>query len=150
MAVTSQLARLTPAQLTECRRSVAALDQLCSFELVPASEHLDLDWASEGLIRICEHTRDAVRRALTGDDEVNPAYRYTVMEQPRFLEPPDVAALSAVLRGIDLDQVLSTTKQPLTGLTADPRSYLTGHFTALRDFYATAADRRLAVVIWCD
>jgi hypothetical protein len=87
-----QLARITRAQLSECRRSVAVLDRLCSFELVPAADYLDLDWADEVLIRLCEHARisdvTAVRQAVTGDAEVNPAYRdqpYTVMEQPRLL-----------------------------------------------------------------
>ncbi|GLY92427.1 hypothetical protein Airi02_103550 [Actinoallomurus iriomotensis] len=83
------------------------LNTLCSFDLVPASDYLDLDWADEGLIRMCEHTGigdvSALRRATDGDAEVNPAALYMVMEQP-----------------------------------------------ALRDFYAAAADRRLAIVVWCD
>ncbi|MGI5171804.1 hypothetical protein ACQEU3_46420 [Spirillospora sp. CA-253888] len=52
MAVTTQLARVTAGQLSECRRSVAELDRLCSFEMVPASEYLDLDWADDALIRV--------------------------------------------------------------------------------------------------
>jgi Domain of unknown function (DUF1877) len=149
MAVTLQVARITPAQLSECRRSVDVLDRLCSFTLVPASDHLDLDWAYGGLVRMCEHAGAAlaVRRAMTGDDEVNPAYRDrpdTVMEQPRALEPPAVAALSAALHAVDLEEALAALP------AGDPRAYLGGHFTALRAFYATAADRRLATVIWCD
>lgn len=31
MAVTLQLARITPAELAECRRSAAALHRLCPF-----------------------------------------------------------------------------------------------------------------------
>jgi Domain of unknown function (DUF1877) len=168
MAVTLQFARITPAQLSECRRSVAVLDRLCSFELVPESDHLDLDWAYDGVIRMCEHARvgdvPAVRRAMTGEDEVNPAYRdqpYTVIEQPRVLEPHDVIALSAVLRGIDLAQAFSklpsdlqaikeTLGGTLTEFIGDPRDYLTEHFSSLREFYTAAADRRLAIVIWCD
>jgi hypothetical protein len=38
----------------------------------------------------------------------------------------------------------------LTDLISDPRRYLTGHFTALHDFYTTARDQHLAVMIWCD
>jgi hypothetical protein len=78
MAVTLQLARITPEQLSECRRSVAVLGRLCSFELVAASEYLNLDWADHGAIRICEHTRvgdvTAMRRVLTGDGGVHPAF----------------------------------------------------------------------------
>lgn len=70
MAATLQLARITPAQLSECRRSVAVLDRLCSFELAPAADYLDLDWADDALVRLCEHARvgdvTAVRRAVTG------------------------------------------------------------------------------------
>jgi hypothetical protein len=143
------------------------LDRLWPFKLVPASEYLDLDWARDGLIRMCEHTGIGdvtdLRRATDGDDDVNPAYRhhpYTVMEHPRFVEPADVAALAAALRVIDLDQVFSrlpsdpqAVKEPLGGnltdLISDPRPYLTKHFTAVRDFYTSAADEHLAIVIWC-
>ena len=143
------------------------LDRLCSFELVPASEYLDLDWAGDGLIRMCEHTGigdvTAMRRATDGDNDVNPAYRhhpYTVMEQPRLVEPAEVAALATALRVIDLDRIFSrlpsdpqavkeTLGGNLTDLIGDPCRYLTRHFTVLRDFYATAADQHLAIVIWC-
>ncbi|GLY83387.1 hypothetical protein [Actinoallomurus iriomotensis] len=57
----------------------------------------------------------AVRRAVTGDEEVNLAYHdrpYTVMEQPRLLTSPDVAALSAALCGIDLDTAFSELSDP--------------------------------------
>ena len=168
MAVTLQLARITSAQLSECRRSIALLDRLCSFELVPAADVLDLDWADAALIRLCERTGVgdvvALRRAVSGDAEVNPAYRdqpYTVMEQPRFLAPADVAILGAALRSIDLDLAFSrlpsdlpAMKETLGGFLAefigDPRSYVTHNFRALRDFCTGAADRRLAIVIWRD
>jgi Domain of unknown function (DUF1877) len=168
VAVTLQLARITSAQLSECRRSVAVLDRLCSFELVPAEDYLDLDWAADALIRLCEHARvgdvTAVRRSVTGDAEVNPAYRdqpYTVMGQPRLLEPRDVSALAASLHSIDLDQAFArlpsdpqAVKETLGGTLAefigDPRDYVTGHFRALGDFYTAAANRHNAIVIWDD
>jgi hypothetical protein len=37
----------------------------------------------------------------------------------------------------------------LHDLLGDPRRYLSEHFTALRDFYTTAAGIRLAIVVWC-
>lgn len=167
MAVTLQLARITPAQLSECRRSIAPLDRLCSFELVPPADFLDLDWADDALIRLCEHAGGdvaALRRAVSGDVEVNPAYRdqpYTVMEQPRCIEPVDVAVLAAALCRIDLDLAISrlpsdlpAIRETLGGILADfsgdPHGYVTHHFRALRDFYTGAADRHLAIVIWCD
>jgi hypothetical protein len=168
MAVTTQFARIMRGQLSECRRSVAELDRLCSFEMVPASEYLDLDWAGDALIRVCEHAGvgdvPALRRAIDGDDEVNAAYRdhpYSVMEQPRTLEPADVLTLAIALRHIDMDRVLSALPSNprklkdavggvLTDFHGDPRPYITRHFNALRDFYTVAADRHLAIVVWCD
>ncbi|MCO5998510.1 DUF1877 family protein [Actinoallomurus rhizosphaericola] len=168
MAVTLQLARITAAQLAECRRSDDTLNTLCSFDLVPMSDHLDLDWADDGIIRMCEHTGigdvASVRRAVEGGAEVNPAYRDhpdSVMEQPMLLEPADVVASATALRDIDLERIFSAlpadpqaVKDTLGGnlhdLIGDPRRYLAKHFTALRDFYTTAADQHLAVVIWCD
>lgn len=168
MAVTLQLARITPAQLSECRRSVAVLDRLCSFELVPAADYLGLDWADDALIRLCEHAQvgdiTAVRRSTTGGAEVNPAYRdqpYTVMGQPRLLEPGDVSTLAAALRSIDLHQAFArlpsdpqAVKETLGGILTefigDPRDYVTDHFRALRDFYTAAANRHQAIVIWDD
>jgi hypothetical protein len=114
MAVTLQLARITPEQLSDCRRSLTLLDRLCSFELAPTADHLDLDWAADALIRLCEHARvgdvTAMRRAVSADAEVNPACRdqpYTVMEQPRSLQPADVTAIATALRDIDLDLAFS-------------------------------------------
>jgi hypothetical protein len=168
MAVTLQIARITAAQLAECQGSADALSTLCSFDLVPRTDYLDLDWAGDGIIRMCEHTgigdATAVRRAVSGDEEVNPAYRdhpNWVMEQPRFLEPADVAASASALRHIDLERIFcalpadsQAIKDTLGGnlhdLIGDPRRYLAKHFTALRDFYTTAADQHLAIVIWCD
>lgn len=164
MAVTLQLARVTAGQLSACRRSVAELDKLCSFDLLPASEYLDLDWADDALIQVCEHAGigDVVslRRATDGDDEVNPAYD-EVMERPKALEPADVVTLATALHGIDLEAVLSalpsdyqelidTVGGILTEFSSDPRPYLRQYFAALRDFYTVAADRHLAIVIWCD
>ncbi len=50
MAVTQQLVRVPEVLLAECRRSVEELDRLCSFELVPSLERLDLDWAPTALL----------------------------------------------------------------------------------------------------
>jgi hypothetical protein len=70
MAVTLQLARISAGRLVQCQRSVAELDRLCSFASEPASAYLDLDWAADGLIRMCERTGIgdvlALRRAVAG------------------------------------------------------------------------------------
>ena len=81
MAVTQQLARLSPEQLAVCRGSVEELDKLCSFELLPSSDYLNLDWAPAPLVGVFELAQVstpilvALRRGLGGDVEINPAYR---------------------------------------------------------------------------
>jgi len=79
--VTRQLVRIPAEQFAECRRSVEALDDACSFRLLPPSDHLDLDWAPAPMIRLFELAQvdarqlAALRRSLDGDTEVNEAYR---------------------------------------------------------------------------
>jgi hypothetical protein len=115
--VTQQLARLSSAQLAACRASVDVLDQLCSFELLPESDYLDLDWAPMPLVRACELAQvgmsvlTALKRGLDGDTEINPAYRYradTVWQHPVKAITPDVVAELAKLIGqIKPDVVLA-------------------------------------------
>jgi hypothetical protein len=89
MAVTQQLARLTSDQLTQCRRSVEYVNRLCSFQLLPPGDYLDLDWAPAPLLQAVEQLTlyspvvATLRRALSGDAEINPNYRdvpYTVFD----------------------------------------------------------------------
>jgi hypothetical protein len=83
------------------------------------------------------------------------------MEQPTFPEPADVITIMIALRDIELERVFSAlpsdpeaVKATVGGAIATvhggPRDHLAEHFTALQDFYTTAADHRLAVVLWCD
>ncbi|MCO5972941.1 DUF1877 family protein [Actinoallomurus soli] len=171
MAVTQQLARVSGAELDACRASVETLDLLCSFDLRPESDHLDLDWAPEGLVRCCEPARVdasavvALRRALDGDDEVNPAYRDapdSIWGHPvTALAPGAVAEIAGLLRRIDPQAVLGALPadpdeartrmgRSLEFLTVDPHRYLEPHFSALLSFYRDAADRGPAVVLWWD
>lgn len=166
--MTLQLARITAARLADCRRSVETLSRLCSYDLAPASDHLDLDWAKHGIIRMCALSGvgdvSMVRRALEGGEAVNPAYRDhpdTVPEQPRFHRPAEVMLAAGALRDIDLDRGFAALPDDpeavrhllggnLTDLIGDPRRYLVTHVTALRDFLTAAAHRRLAIVNWWD
>jgi hypothetical protein len=54
----------------------------------------------------------------------------------RLTDPSDPQALKDTIGGV------------LTEFIGDPRDYLTEHFSALRDFYTTAADQDLAIVIY--
>ena len=169
VAVTQQLARLLPAQLAACRRSVDELDLLCSFKMRPRSDHLDLDWAPAPLVRAFQlaHVDDSVvvalRRSLDGDEEINAAYRDhpdTVWEHPvTALEPDAVVEVAALLRrvkpravmgALPNDAVAAQASLGLSGFGGHPRRYLRRHLVALQDFYARAARRHLAVALWWD
>ncbi|WP_157433119.1 hypothetical protein [Actinomadura rifamycini] len=165
MAVTLLLARVAPAVLGECGRSVAALDRLCSFEAMAASEYLDLDWAGGGIVHVCEVLgAGAVRGLLDGGEEVNLAYRDRpdgVVEPPRAVAAEDVARCAAQLEGIgpeglpaalpsDPDAAGTLLGEPYASMEGHPLDYMAAHFTALRRFCRVAAERRLAVVTWWD
>jgi hypothetical protein len=169
VAVTQQLARLAGEQLDECRQSVSVLHRLCSFDLLPSTDHLDLDWAPEPLIRACRQgligaaPLSALERALTGAFEVNPAYRdhpNTVWEHPvTALQPDDVADIAgqlerlpvaAVLAGLPTDPGLAASTLGMAALDVHPGVYLHHNFDALRSFYHGAEQQGFAVVLWWD
>ncbi|MEU4479210.1 DUF1877 family protein [Micromonospora sp. NPDC023966] len=169
MAVTQQLARLSADQLAVCRRATEELDRLCSYRLLPAADHLDLDWSPAALCRAAElgpaapATVAALRRALDGDAEINPAYRdraEAVWEHPvTALEPAGVAEVAARLAAADPEVVpaavtaepaLAAARLGLPAVDGDPRRHLRGHLVALREFYQAAARRGLAVAAWWD
>ncbi|MFY1596941.1 hypothetical protein [Micromonospora sp. WMMD737] len=163
MAVTQQLARLSADRLAACRRSVEELDRLCSFELLPSSDHLDLDWSPGPILRACElgqvtpASLTALRRALAGDGEINPAYR---TEHPvTALEPDAVADVTgllgyanpeAALAAVPLDAAAALAALGMPAFDGHPQAYLQHNLAALRDFYVHAARRRLAVALWWD
>jgi hypothetical protein len=154
--------------LTACRGSVEELDRLCYCVSLPRSEYLDLNWAPRDLVRVFELARVepaavvALKRALDGDEEINPAYRdfpYSVWEHPvTALEPDAVTEVATVLRRIRPRAVLSVLpKDPVAArrlLESDwvphPRPHLRRYLTALRDFYTHAARKRLATALWWD
>ncbi|GIH99583.1 hypothetical protein [Planobispora takensis] len=169
MAVTHQFARVSEQQLASCRAPVEELDRLCSFATAPRSDYLDLDWAPGPLLRVGElacadpGVLAALRRALTGDEEVNPAYRdhpATVWEHPvttltsaavaqvAQMLPDAEAAILAALSSPG-GETLAVAGELLPGVDR-PGEYLTRHLAALLDFYAGAAHHELAVVVWWD
>ncbi|WP_446219880.1 hypothetical protein [Micromonospora sp. IBHARD004] len=169
MAVTRQLARLSPGQLAACRSSAEELDKLCEFGLLPSSDYLDLDLAPAPLIRVFELAQVsppivvALRRGLDGDGEINPAYRDrqdTMWGHPvAALEPDIVADVARLLGQVEPEVVLAALPEDAAAAALSigmrefdghPRPYLHRHFAALRDFYAYAAQRRLSVALWWD
>ncbi|GIH90649.1 hypothetical protein ACFFMN_27170 [Planobispora siamensis] len=169
MAVTQQFVRISEQQLELCRRSADELDRLCSFATASHSDHLDLDWASGPLLRVGEpacvdpDVFAALRYAITGEQEVNPTYRdhpSTVWEHPiTALDPAAVASVASMLPSATA--AVSAALTPPDGkalalagellpMVEHPGEYLMRRLSALRDFYAEAARRRLAVVLWWD
>ena len=169
MAVTQQLARLTVAELSDCRRSVATLHELCSFNLRDACDYLDLNWSpvplrrAAALAELPHELLAAVQRSCRGDTEINPAYRdhpRTIWEHPvNAIEPDAVESIAALLqrwtpadivRAVPDDRTLAEQALPYGEMPERPRTYLSEHFELLRRFYAEAADRHLAMAMWWD
>ncbi|GAA4561070.1 hypothetical protein [Planotetraspora kaengkrachanensis] len=155
--------------LVACRRSVRELHRLCSFKLAPDGDHLDLDWAPSSLIQISElsgaapHAVAALRRALRGDAEVNPAYRDhpdTIWEHPvTALDADAVGEVATVFRNLPNavsalvppeDHAAWSAPDKAPPGSDGPRGYLTMHLAALLRFYEEATRRGLAVVVWWD
>ncbi|MEV7028101.1 DUF1877 family protein [Kitasatospora sp. NPDC093558] len=170
MAVTQQLARVPADYLAACRRAAEQSPDGDHRWDPPSADCLDLDWAPRMLERACEPTRldaahlEALRRATDGDGgieldflNVGPhAIAFFSNSMPTALDPEAVAQVSALLGEIDMQGILQSVRDSGggstlgPGFTGDPTEYLLDHFGALRGFYAEAARRGLAVVLWWD
>lgn len=151
MAVTQQLARLTAAQVVECRGSVEALHSVCSFTMLPACDYLDLNWYPNDLLVAARQAGvepqlvAALNYACEGQREVNPAYREvpeSIWEHPvNYLSPVEVVSVAS-----DLHRLAQAdfARQPLK-----PKR-LEDAFSDLVGFYAEAAKRSLAIMMWWD
>lgn len=167
MAVTRNLARVSEALLGECAVSVGELDRVCTFRALRSEDYLDLDWAPRLLQEVVVAASvpailaAALDRAMSGDGEVNPAYRDrpdSIWEHPvSSLKPADVLDVDKMLRA--LAHLNPINEQSVAGagrrlrdrdVPADALKYLAAHFGALCDFYRGAAARHLAVVLWQD
>ncbi|MFF0294620.1 DUF1877 family protein [Kitasatospora sp. NPDC004614] len=168
MAITQQLARITPDHLERCRRHAALHDGDPDWD-PPAGDHLDLDWSPVALRAVCERAGldrtqvDALRRALDGSAAVDLGVLNTWPHPIAFvgpataLTPAEVAGVAAELAEIDFPALLDRlpsgpTLAALLGfdLDGDPARYLLRHFHALQAFYAGAARRGLMTVLWWD
>lgn len=169
MPVVQNLARLSEEALVACVNSVTVLDDVCSFRALDRNDYLDLDWSPAPLQQAAKAAQipaslvSALANATGGDDEVNPAYR----EMPNSIWEHPVRSLgsTAVRRVHEQLQELSRLNF-LSSATAadafarlgdrfpppdgDPMDYLHPHFQALCDFYATAVERELSVLMWWD
>ena len=162
MAVTQQLARLSPTLFELCRRDTVTLMRLLSFNLVGDDRHLDLDWSPHGLEQPA-HARDvgqgrAVSRALEGGIKpLNAALPADAVEiAPCGLDADDVRATAAQLAAIKPSdllaawQVVAAEVERSTAVTDDAPAYYRRQFESLVRFYSAAARDGEAVVMWWD
>ncbi|MBN0049098.1 DUF1877 domain-containing protein [Streptomyces actuosus] len=174
MAVTQQLARVSPGYLTACRaRADESSDGDHRWDPSPA-DRLDLGWAPAMLERACEiagvdelHLA-ALSRATDGETttdvgflDAHPHAIGPFGPAPAALDPPAVRRVSDLLGEIDLQAVLTALPLDIReagalighgaeSLAGGPRTYLLDHFETLREFYTEASRRSLAVVSWWD
>ncbi|MCX5215174.1 YfbM family protein [Kitasatospora sp. NBC_00240] len=174
MPVTQQLARVGVDYLAACRtRAEASSDGDHRWD-PPAADRLDLDWAPAMLARVCEiggvddPHRAALEEATDGGVVMEVGFLDTHPHaigpfgpSPTALDPSAVTRVARLLAEIDFQAGLGSLPADgraagllvghgAEGLVDGPGAYLIRHFDALREFYAEASRRGLAVVSWWD
>jgi hypothetical protein len=162
MAVTQQLARVSPDLFDECRRYTGTLERLLAFELVGPDSYLDLDWASRGLVALAHACNEqhglTVGRALEGDiAPLNAGLPAGTVEiPPAGLDTEGVRRTAAQLMSIEASILLagwprvSAAVERSAGRIDDPVSYYRDRFQRLQAFYAAAAQDGEATIMWWD
>lgn len=169
MAVTQQIARLPESLLLRCKTNVALFEALLSFELVPETDYLDLDWSPQGLERLVEESRQlpevrlALSMALKGSALVHAEHRQGPSHDPVYsdvtmLYPSEVAQVAKGLGLFDQEAFLcwlpedEKNAQQMLGIPfiKHPGNYYGKHLTALVNFYKQAAAKHLATAMWWD
>ncbi|MFE7615256.1 DUF1877 domain-containing protein [Streptomyces sp. NPDC057496] len=170
MALTQQLARVSPQYLARCRAAAEAAPDGNPDWDPPAEDTVDLDWAIRGLIRFCRHMRvegpcvQVLERSISGDPGGvefldHPAVHDGFGSPPALLTPAAVADVARGLAAPDVGEVLG--RLPVDpseaagacgfrGFDGHPREYLVEHFGLLQNFYLVAARRGMAVLAWTD
>lgn len=172
MALTQQLARVSPEYLATCRRTAAESPEGGPGWDPPEGDTLDLDWGIWGLLWYCHRAQidgqhlSVLERPITGDpsDDIgflnHPDVYDGFGDPPTLLSPTAVGELASDLGTLDLDRLLRGLPQSQSeaavacglgeGFNGNPRDYLVQHFTSLRDFYAEAHRRGFCVLAWVD
>ena len=170
MALTQQLARVSPQYMAQCRAAEEVSHDGNPGWDPPAEDTVDLDWAIWGLIRFCQRMRvegpcvQVLERSISGDpgDDVEFLYHpevYDGFDSPPALLAPAAAEVARGLAALDIGEVLACLPANhveaaeacgFRGFDGHPREYLVEHFGLLQSFYLIAGRRGLAVVTWID
>ncbi|PZT71757.1 hypothetical protein DNK55_32000 [Streptomyces sp. AC1-42T] len=167
MALTQQLARVTPQYLDRCRETAGSAPDGDPRWNPPADDVLDLDWAVWELLGLYRRMRPespdiaVLERSIHGDGSAPVAFLdhievYDRIDRPpSLLSPAAVTGVARALAAMEIDSLLTTLpayrrEGGFPGFTGDPAAYLRDHFALLRSFYAAAAAKGMAMVVWVD
>lgn len=165
MAITQQLARISPERAHIANLSVPALDSIISFEKWVGDVFEDFDWSPRFLIRALTALGKAdmaeiVDQALEGEQVLNKespncAGGYFVESEIRVNHPDTVVLLAKMLSKLPVEEMCETkaavAKQyPDSELPDDYPEYVRMYAGALVSFYQSAARCNQAVVTWWD
>ena len=161
MAVTQQLVRMSRERADELSTSAAALDALAGFQAAPPADHLDLDWAAIGLLKLAEtqpsDVRAAIEQTLHGTARVALGAHPDIYSDVRILSAGEVQRVSESLMRVHSEAVVSVVPDDareaarffqIAEFIGNPKAYFQRHLQALLDFVHEAAARRLAIVTW--
>ncbi|MFD5871365.1 DUF1877 domain-containing protein [Streptomyces sp. NPDC060322] len=171
MALTQQLARVTPQYLARCRAAAEASPDGDPDWDPPVEDTVDLDWAIWGLIWFCQRMHvegpcvQVLERSISGDPGGDaefldhPGVHDGFDSPPALLAPAVVAELARELAALDVDDILRCLPADhveaaeacgFRGFSGHPREYLVEHFGLLQSFYVVAGRRGLAALTWTD
>ncbi|MGW1228003.1 DUF1877 family protein [Streptomyces sp. NPDC001478] len=167
MALTQQLARVSPAYLDRCRETAASAEDGDPRWDPPGQDTVDLGWALWELLGFYRHVRPqsphigVLDRSITGDpgNEIpyldHPGVYDGIDGPPALLTPAAVAEVARALADMEIDSLMKRLPAyrragGFAGFTDDPAPYLTEHVATLRSFYDVAALKGMAVVVWVD
>jgi hypothetical protein len=165
VAVTQQLVRITPANLTRCMHGADALRRLVSRDTSVVAEDLDLDWIPVPLERALTEIglsdgASTVASATAGMSVLNEAFPDGPPDDPvwegpvRFVPPEEVDRLASKLGALDATALARASATCSTldrqGIRGGGARYLAKGLRELAEFYARAAEAGDAVATWWD
>lgn len=167
MALTQQLARVSPHYLDRCREAAASAPDGDPHWDPPGEDTLDLGWAVWELLTFYRWAQPDSRnigileRSICGDLNTpvafldHPEVYDGFDDPPALLAPAAVTEVARALAVMEIDSLLATVSAyreagGFSAFAGDPGAYLAEHFALLRSFYGMAGRQGMAVVVWVD